>query len=171
MEKEKVLSAYLGYTLTLVQPKFLKRYFELKCDNEIIATAINPKWYLSDLEISWNKNKWLIYRPSIWRRAVEIKEVDKTLPITSFAGKLFSSTGTLELPVGQQLNLVFKIFKSGYEIRTMNDEPLVLIKDKISFKDKTEFYIQKRSELLDKYPWVIFLAWFLSQQRKQNSGS
>lgn len=169
MEEEKKLSDYIGNTLLLTQPKFLKREYLLKCGEEIIATVNHPKWYLSDFEVVWNKKKWFVYRPSIWRSAVEIKELDKELPIASYQKIRFKMEGIVNLPMGQQLKIFFKLFRGTYEIQNISGECLVLVKDKFSWKDVTEFHIQGRSELLDKYPWVILLAWYLSSQRKHSS--
>jgi hypothetical protein len=170
METEKKLSDYFGKTLLLTQLKFLGRDYELKCGDETIACISHPKWYSSNFEITWNENKWFIYHPSIWRNAVEIKEVNKELPLASYNKTRFKMEGLVNLPMGQQLKISFKMYRGSYEVQNISGECLVLIKDKFSWKDKTEFYIQKRSELLDKYPWVILLAWHTSAQRKRHSG-
>ena len=70
METEKRLSDYIGETLLLIQPKFLERDHELKCGEEIIATINHPKWYSSDFVVIWIKQKWEVYKPSIWRSVV-----------------------------------------------------------------------------------------------------
>lgn len=169
MEEEKKLSYYIGKKLLLTQPKFFKQEYLLKFGEEIIATIINPKWYRSDFEVLWNNKKWVIYRPSIWRSAIEIKELDKELPIASYQKIRFKSDGIVNLPMGQQLKISFKLFKGSYEIQNIYGECLVTVKDKLSWKDETEFHIQSKSELLDKYPWVILLAWYLSSQRKHSA--
>jgi hypothetical protein len=169
MENEKKLSDYLGQTILLTQPKFLGRVYELKCDEKTLASVSYPKWYNSDFEITWNKNKWFIYKPSIWKSSVEIKEVNKELPFESYKNVRFKTEGIINLPKGQQLKLVIKLFKSSYEVQSISGECLVLIKDKLSLTDKTEFNVQQRSELLDKYPWVILLAWYVSSQRRRHS--
>lgn len=169
MENEKVLSDYKGQTLQLIQLKFLKRDYELKCGDALIAKIHHLKWYSSDFEVEWNKNKWEIYKPSIWKGLVEIKESGKQLPFASYSKTGFKLEGIIDLPHGQKLKLVFRIFKGDYEVQTLSGERLVLIKDKCSFKDKTEFDIQQKSELLDKYPWSILLAWYLTQQRRRRS--
>lgn len=170
MENEKKLSDYLGKSLILTQPKFWGRDYQLKCEEQILAIISYPKWYSSDFEVSWDKNKWFIYHPSMWRSKIEIKEVDKQLPFASYQKVRFKSDGILDLLMGQKLKLHFKYFRGSYEVQNSAGECIVLIKDKCSLKDKTEFYIQQRSELLDKYPWVILLAWYVSAQRKRRSG-
>lgn len=169
MEYEKLLSDYMGQTLQLIQLKFLKRDYELRCVDQVVAKIRHLKWYSSDFEVEWEKNKWEIYKPSIWKSLVEIKESGKQLPFASYSRTGFKSEGVIELPRGQKLKLFFRIFKGNYEVQSISGECLVLIKDKFSFKDKTEFYIQQRSELLDKYPWSILLAWYLTQQRRRRS--
>ncbi|MDQ7816482.1 MAG: hypothetical protein RDU14_05605 [Melioribacteraceae bacterium] len=171
METEKRLSDYIGKELLLTQPKFLKRDYELKCGEEIIAKINHPKWYSSDFVAIWNKQKWEVYKPSIWRSVVEIKEAGKQLPFAAYQKTRFKSEGVVDLPRGQKLKLVLRVFKGSYEIQSISGERLVLIKDKASFKDKTEFVVEQRSELLDKYPWIILLAWYISSQRKHHSAA
>ncbi len=171
MEDEKKLSDYIGKSLLLVQPKFFSRDYLLKYGEEIVAGITHTKWYASDFIIEWGKKKWEVYKPSIWRSTLEIKEVNKQLPFASYTRKGFKSGGTINLPMGQKLSLVFKTFKGSYEIQNMNGECLILIKDKFSLKDKTEFTIQQRSELIDKYPWIILVAWYVSAQRRQHSAA
>ncbi|MBS3945786.1 MAG: hypothetical protein KGZ42_09835 [Melioribacter sp.] len=166
METEKKLSDYMGRTLLLTQLKFLKRDYELKCEEEIIASINYPKWYGSDFEIAWGNKKWFVYRPSFWKNAIEIKEASKQLPFASYKKKGFKSGGIVSLPMGEELKIFFKFFKGSYGIQNSAEECLVLIKDKFSWNDRTEFYIQKRSELLDKYPWMILLAWYVSSQQR-----
>lgn len=151
------------------QLNFFRRDYELKCGDEIIASIPYPKWYSSNFEIQWGKIRWFVYQPSIWKSLVEIKEVNKQLPFASYKKVKFKSEGTVDLPMGQQLKICFGFFKGSYEIKNVSGECLVLIKDKYSFKDKSTFYIQQRSELLDKYPWVTLLAWNISAQRKRRS--
>lgn len=171
METEKKLSDYLGKDLALTQLNFFRRDFELKCSDEIIASISHPKWYSSNFEIRWNNNKWFIYHPSIWKSIIEIKEIGKQLPLASYKKVKFKSEGIVDLPMGQQLKLYFRFFRGAYEVQNMSGECLVLIKDKFSFKEKSVFYVQQRSELLDKYPWVILLAWYISAQRKQRGAA
>lgn len=169
MEDGKRLSDYVGKSLLLVQPEFFRRDYQLKDGVEIVASITHPKWYRSNFIVEWGKMKWEVYKPSIWKSLLEIKEINKQLPFASYTRKGFKSGGTINLPMGQKLNLVFKTFKGSYEIQNMNGECLILIKDKFSLKDKTEFTIQQRSELIDKYPWVILVAWYISAQRRNHS--
>jgi hypothetical protein len=169
MENEKLLSDYIGQTLILVQPKFFSRDYLLKEDEKMVASIHHPKWYGSNFIIEWGERKLEVYRPSIWKSIIEIKECGRQLPFASYTRTGWKSEGAFNLPMGQKLKLVFRPFKGAYEIQNIGGECLVLIKDKFSFKDKTEFYVQKPSELINKYPWAILVAWHISSERKHHS--
>lgn len=171
MEEIKNLSDYIGKSLLLVQPEFFRRNYHLKDGDVIVATITHPKWYRSNFIVEWGKKKWEVYKPSIWRSSLEIKELNKQLPFAYYTRKGFKSGGTIDLPMGQKLNIAFKTFKGSYEIQKTNGECLVLIKDKFSLKDKTEFTIQQGSEIIDKHPWVILVAWYISAQRRQQTAA
>ena len=167
----KNLSDYYGQTLIFTQPSFWKRYYVLKCNDEIIATVNSVKMFGLKLEIEMFKNKWTLYRPSVWRSEVAIKESVNTLPFAKYRKEKFKLHGFVELPKGQKLKIAFKFIKKLFEIYNSSDDLLVRFKNKVSFKETIEITIEKKSELIDKYPWVIILACYLSMERKRAAGA
>jgi hypothetical protein len=73
--------------------------------------------------------------------------------------------------MGHKLIIKLGLLRSGYGIYTTNGSCLASLKDKISLKEKTEINIESNSELFDKYPWVIVLAWYLSKQRRRSAAA
>ena len=121
----------------------------------------------SNLIVNLLEKEWEIYIPKFWRSEIAIKEKGKENPFARYDKKLFSREGTVFLPKGQRLKIKFGLIKGKYGVYTTSGRCLVTIKDAISFKANTQIYIETGSELLDKYPWVIILAWHLTRKRKQ----
>jgi len=162
----KTLSDAAGQQLYIVQPSVFKRYFEILFDEEVVGTLIFPKWYSVMPEVNFLKGKWILYKPSLWKSTVEIKEHNRQLPFSKYVRTSFKSEGVVELPRGQRLKISFKPFKGLCEIHDIRNKKLVSIKQNVSFKQKSEIAIELKSELLDKYPWVIILAWHLFAQQR-----
>lgn len=165
------LSEIAGKQILLVQPSVFKRYYQILFEDEVIGEIKSLKWYSFSIEVNCFGGSWIIYKPSFWRGTWEIKESNKQLPFASYTKERFKPIGTIELPRGQKLKINFKTKKSLCEINTIRNERLVLIKEKLSFREKIEFSIEQKSELLDKYSWVIFLAWYIAKLRKRSRQS
>lgn len=162
----KKLSEYYGQKLEFNQPSVWKTYYELKAGDELIGIIKKVKKFSSQLEVEISGKKWIFYRPSFWRSEIAVKESGYSLPYAKFKGNILKQHGTIELPKGERIKLVFKTFKKNYEIQNSSGEVLVKLVDKIKFRTTVEIYMEKRSELIDKYPWIILLAWYISAQKK-----
>ena len=165
----KTLSDYIGQTLKFVEPAMLKQICELRVGDETIAKIRSPKLFSSLMVVEGSFGNWEIYRPNFWKSLVAIRESGYELPIATYEGKFFSGKGTVNLPQGERLYVVFHAFKKFYEIQNSYGERIVLFTPRFSWGgEKTDIVIEKRSTLLDKYPWVIMLVRYLALQRKRS---
>ena len=167
----KKLSDYFGKEIILIQPSVWKTYYELKSGDEILGTIKKIKTFGFQMEIALLNKKWIFYRPSFWRSEVAIKESGYTLPYAKYKGAIFKQRGIIELPRGEKMKLEFKAFKKGYELQDSSGQTLIKLIDKVSFRTNVKILIEKKSELIDKCPWVIILAWYISAIRKRAAGA
>ena len=165
----KSISDLVGEALIIHQPSVWKSNYELKHGEEILGTIRAKGFFGRNLIFKMENNEWEIYQPSFWKSEIAIRQSGHELPYATYRREGFKSRGTVRMYKGEQMRLEYKLFSSGYSIQTISAEKLVTFKDRVSFKEKTVFYIEKRSELLDKYPWVIALAWHIMLQRKRAS--
>ena len=168
----KTFSDYFGKTLLFIQPSLWKRTFELKDGNEIIGTLLYPKFFSVTAHANIFGTKWEFYEPKWWKNLIEIREVGKELAIASYKPPTFKKKGKLELPHGESVFLSSNIFKSTLEILDKYDSPLVLLKRKMNIKTTYEIHIEKRSEILDKHPWVLLLIIYIeiNKSRRRSAG-
>lgn len=165
----KKLSDYLGNDLRIFQNSILKREFELKTCDELIARLYYPK-FLSDLaELTIWEETYEIYRPKFFSRDVDVRKRGYQNPFSQFKNNFWGSSGTLELPRGIELKMKFGYFRKQAEIYLGENELLVSILNKFSIKEKSEVVIEKRSEVIDEHPWIIMLGFYLAQLMKRNS--
>lgn len=163
----KNLSEFAGETLFIHQPSVWKSYYELKHGDNVLG-QISSKGFFGISKIFKLENKeWEIYRPGFWKSEVAIRQAGYELPYATYKRDGLKSHGTVKCYRGEQMIIETKLLRGGYSVKTLSGEILAVLKDKVSIKDKTEITIVCKSELLDKYPWVIVLAWYLSMQRKQ----
>lgn len=165
----KELSEYIGQTLKFVESSILKQNCELKAGEEVLAKIRSPKFLSSLMAIDGSFGKWEFYKPSFWKSTVAIRGAGNELPIATFDKKAFSRKGTVNLPKGERLYIIFYAFKKHFEIQNSYGERIVLFTPKFSWGgEKTDIAIERKSTILDKYPWVIMLVWYLAEQRKRS---
>lgn len=157
----KTISDYIGRTIKLTQPSFFKHHYELKVDEELIATMIQPKFFSTNAETSGSFGEWEFYQPRFWRSDIEIREKGKELPIAKFVSEKWRSRGKVELPKGESLEVIFKKLGWVTEIYTSSQFKLVSFKKRFGFKTNNEITIERKSELLDRYPWLILLTIYI----------
>ncbi|MEW5843867.1 MAG: hypothetical protein AB1775_11460 [Bacteroidota bacterium] len=165
----KAFSEYMGEEIGFVQPSFFKRIHELRVGDELIGSIqqkgfFGMTWYVSML----GKN-WEIYKPSFWKTALEIREAGYEMPFATFKRDGLRSRGTLSLPMGENLKIVPHLFKKFCEITNESDDVFVRIKMKIAIGDKAEVTIEKKSETIDKYPWIVMLAYIVAIEQSRRA--
>lgn len=161
------LSQLSGRTLKITQPSIWKNIFELKYEDELLGNIRARSAFSSDLIINLLEMEWEIYSPKFWRSEIAVREKGKENPFATYDKKLFSREGMVYLPKGKRLKIKFGLIKGKYGVFTVSGRCLATIKDEISLKTSTLIQIETGSELLDNYPWVIILAWYLTRKRKQ----
>jgi len=168
----KSFSDYFGKTLQLIQPSIWKRTFELKDGNEIIGTLSYPKFFSVTAHANIFGTKWEFYEPKWWKNLIEVREVGKSIPIFSFRPAVFKRKEKLELPRGESLWLASNLFRSTIEILDNYESRLILLNRKMNIKTKYEIQIEKRSEVLDKHPWVLLLIIYIeiNKSRRRSAG-
>lgn len=157
----KTISEYFGQTIRLTQPSIFKHYYELRAGDELIASLVQPKFFSTNTETSGSLGEWEFYQPGFWRSDIEIREKGKEISIAKFVSEKWRSRGKVELPKGESFEIVSKKLGWLIEIYNSSQIKIVSIKKRFSFKTMLEITIEKKSELLDKYPWVVLLVVFI----------
>ena len=167
----KRFSDYIGSELLIFQKSILKREFELRAGDELIARLYYPKFFSDLAEVTLQEETYEFYRPKFFSRDVDVRKKGHQNPIAQFKNNFWGSKGVLELPRGIRVNMKFGVFRKQAEIYLGENDLVVTMLSRFSFKERSEVIIEKRSDVLDEYPWVIMLAFYLSQLRKRNSAA
>lgn len=162
----KLISDYIGKNLRIVQQSIFKRYFELFADDELLLKMHYPKTFSALAEVEGLDGKWQIKKTSFWKSKLDIFQKNNDLPFASYRSSFWGRDGVIELPKGEKLNSKYNLWKSLFQISSSADGLLISIKTGIPAKirllkgTKAEVVIEKKSELLDKHPWVVMLIWY-----------
>lgn len=168
----KTLSEYFGKTLHFIQPSIWKRSFELKYGSEEIGTLTYPKFFSVKARAKIFGAQWEFYEPKWWKNLIEIREAGKELPIASYKPALLKSKEKIALPYGESLILQANLFSTSLEILDNYNSRLVSLKKKMNIKTTYEILIEKRSEVLDRNPWVLLLIIYaeINKNRRRSAG-
>lgn len=169
----KLLSEYLGENILIAQMSVFKRNYEIRVNEELMGSIQQKGFFGMMWKVEIQNKKWEIYKPSFWRSALAIRAAGYEMPIANYTRDGLRSRGTLALPMGKNFKIVPHLFRGFCEIN--NEQEICLVKiipKKISLKDKAEVVIVKKDDLLDKYPWIIILAYIITiEQRHQAAHS
>jgi len=167
----KKISDYIGNELLIIQKSFWKKEFGLLAGDEIISRLYYPKFFGDTAELSVRDEIYEFYKPRFFSREVDIRKKGYQNPIAHFKNNFWRSRGILELPRGIRLNMKFRYFRKQAEIYLGDEDLLVSILNKFSLKERCKVVIEKRSEIIDEYPWLIMLGFYLAQLMKRNSAA
>lgn len=168
----KRLSEYIASPLYFTQKNILKREFELVAAGEIIAKMYYPKFLSTAAIVEGLDQKYEIKPINFWATCVGIFKQGYQMPFSEYKNTTFwGIRGEISLPRGEKLTLKFGSFRKSCEIYNSHDELLITFKNKFSLKEKNTISIEKRSDIIDENPWVIFLAFYKILQQNKNSGA
>lgn len=167
----KNLSQLAGHTFNIVQPSIWKNHFEIKYNEQILGTIDKHGLFGTKVQIKIFNKAWEIYPQKFWTSKIAIKETGKENPFAFYRRKIFSGEGFVHLPKGKRLKIKLGTFRSTSGIYNMMGKCIASLKDRISLKSvtaMTEINIVESSEILEENPWVIILAWHLTQMRRRS---
>lgn len=167
----KKLSDYIGNELKIYQNSILKRDFELKSGDDLIARLYYPKFFSDLAELKIGDEELEFYRPKFFKRDVDIRKKGYQNPFAHFKNKFWGRKGVLELPRGIRLTIKFGFFRKQAEIYLGESDLLVSILSRFSMKERSQVIVEKRSDIIDEYPWIIMLGFYLAQLMKRNSAT
>jgi len=166
----KSLSELAGETLIIRWPSMLQNYYELRHYKEVLGTIKPEGLFNTRKSVNIFSSQFEFYRPNFFSSEFAIKEALKELPYAKYRNDGFKFRGTVYLPRGDRFKLIFRFFKGTFYIQTDNLQIIASFKYSIAVGERTMVKIEQKSKLLDIYPWIIFLAWYLAVYRKMRYG-
>jgi hypothetical protein len=152
----------IGRELKWVQPKALKMEYELRTDDELIATLRFRSSFGSFATAESADGCWTFKRVGFWQTRVTIRGCGSETDIASFKNNTWSGGGTLELPDGRKILAATNFWKTSFEFKTETGETLVRFKTGglVHFSAKVD--IQPAAAEVPELPWVVMFGWYFA---------
>jgi hypothetical protein len=167
----KTLSQYKSEQLQLIQPTIWKRIYQLRTPDAVLLTMTYPKFFSTLAVVEGFGETWEFQKPSIWKSNLEIKKKENQLPFAKFTTEKWGRGGTVELPNGERIDYVFKMWKSINELYSQQKIKLVSFKRASWWKTSLNVIIEHESDLLEKNPWIIMVVYYVMLERRQNANA
>ena len=165
----KTLSQYTNATLRLEQPSVWKRVHHLRAGDEILCTMTRPHFFGTTVVIAGFGETWEVSQPSIWRSVLEIKRQHQHLPFATFVSGKWGKAGTFVLPNGERIEFVQSMWKAVNELHSAQKITLVSMKRNSWRKRGLQVVIEHPSDVLDRYPWIIMVAYMKILERQRQT--
>ncbi|MDP2036354.1 MAG: hypothetical protein Q8L04_03160 [Ignavibacteria bacterium] len=165
------ISDYIGHELEIVNKHIFKSLFELKANGISILSLRSTDFWGNHHEIAGFEKVWELSKPSVWRSTIEVREKDSSAVIATFESSAFGKTNTITLPRGEKLLIGTHIWKSMYELQNELGTRLVIFENKKWYSQKINVTIEKKLEVLDKYPFILLLVFFTVLQRQHQAAA
>ena len=166
-----MLSNLVGETLTFTQPSLMKRQFELVSSDGVIATMVFPKLFSSKSIVNGFDENWEIKQLNIWGRELGVYKPGYQMPFARYISNFWRTKGTIELPKGARLNCKTGYIKKPMKIFSSTGELILSYVNEFALKGRTTVKIEKKSELIEKYPWILMLGWYIILQNRRGRAS
>jgi len=163
----KIISDYIGKELIFVKKQLLGKTYELKYENEVLCQMKIQNVFTKRAIVSGFllKEDIEFYKNSFLSNETCIRNVNNELPFATYKSPILSLSGTIFLPMGEQLFVKYDFFGLNYEVRDQFNETLIKLKNNM-FYPQAKIEILKKSNLLDKHPWILALLFYVMLKRR-----
>lgn len=145
--------------------------YELRAADTVVMTMTYPKLFSTLAIVEGFGETWELSKPSIWRSVLEIKKKGNQLPFAKYKPEKWGRGGTFEMPNGERIEYVFKMWKGRNELHSQLKQRLVVIKQKSMWSSALNVTFKNHSEALEKNPWIIMAVKYFIAERRNNAAA
>jgi hypothetical protein len=144
------------------QPSALRMEYELGAPDEPIATLRFRSSFGSLATVESADGCWTFKRVGFFEPRISVRVCGSETEIATFRNNTWSGGGALELPDRGNLKATTNFWKTRLEFRAENDESLIRFEPGgiLHMHCSVEIAPQAK-ELLEKFPWLVSLGWYL----------
>jgi hypothetical protein len=163
----------IGRQLQWAQPSAMKREFELRDGEELVATLRFRSSLGSLATVQASEGSWTFKRVGFWSTRVTICPAGSEEEIAVFRNATWHGGGTLELPDGRQFRASTNFWMTRYDFVDSADQRLVqFTRIRGAFHHSAQVEIAEAAAKLAELPWMVALGWYLAiKMRDDASGA
>ena len=166
----KRLRDLVGCELKWIQPRAMKRGFELKNGEETVAVLDFRSAFGSLATAGTAEGSWTFKRVGFWSSRVTIRPADHDQEIAIFRNSTWSAGGSLEMADGRRDRANTNFWMTSFEFKGDGDEPLVRfvkIRGMVHLSSMVE--ITPAGARLPELPWIVALGWYLTVKMQDDA--
>ncbi len=163
----KRLTDLVGREMKWTQPSMMKRAFELRDGEDVVAKLTFLRSSLASAETA--DGTWTFKRVGFWVTRATVRDASEQ-EIASFRNNTWSSGGTLVFPDGREFRANTNLWNSKYEFRDAHDEPLVKYRKVTGLAHFSSWMeITAAGAALAELPWLATLGWYLAVKMRDDA--
>jgi hypothetical protein len=157
----KAIAAYIGQSLQWTQPQALKKKFELRAADEILATLELRSMFGSLGRGESADGCWTFKRVGFFQTRVTIRSCESETEIAQFKNSTWKGGGTLELPDGRELRATTNFWQTKLDFLDPSEAPLISFHSGGVLHLSAEVNLQPNASTLPELPWITMLGFYL----------
>jgi hypothetical protein len=152
----------IGRELKWQQPKAWKMQYELRADDELIATLRFRSSFGSFATAESADGCWTFKRVGFWQTKATIRACGSDNDIAVFRNNTWSGGGTLELSEGRKFLATTNVWQTNFEFQSETGQILVRFKPGGFVHLSATVEIQTDAAGVPELPWIVMLGWYLT---------
>jgi len=158
----KLIAEAIGRELKWVQPSAWKMEYELRADDELIATLRFRSSWGTFATAESADGCWTFKRIGFWQTKATIRACGSDTELALFKNNTWSGGGTLEFADGRKLLASTNGWRTTFEFKSETGETLVRFKSGGFVHLSATVEIQPDSAGMTELPWIVMLGWYLT---------
>ncbi len=167
----KRLSEVTGLALQWMQPSAWREAYELRANNDVVATLHFRSAFGSLATAQTADDCWTFKRVGFWKTRVTVRRCDAEVDLAVFHNNTWKGGGTLELADGRRYLASTNTWQTRYEISDEAGESLLLFAIGGVLRQSAQVTIHPAAVRLDTLPLLLTLSWYLVVMMYQDSAA
>ena len=156
----KIVSS-ISQPLEWQQPNLLKMEYELKSRDSLLATLRFRSFWGTFATAETADGCWTFKRVGFWQTRVTIHPCNSEDEIAAFKNDTWSDGGTLLFPDKRKYLANTNFWKTQYEFKTENGEPLIHFQNVGFVRPSAKVTIHESAKAMPELSWIVTLGWYL----------
>jgi hypothetical protein len=156
--------------LEWVQPRALKMHYELRSDNELIATLGFRSVWGSFATAESADGCWTFKRVGFFQTRATIRACGSDADIATFKNNTWSGGGTLTLADGREFLATTNLWQTQLDIQTAAGEVLVHLKTSGFWQNSASVDLTPVGLQMPELPWMVLFAWYVVVMMQMDAG-
>ena len=165
------LRDFAGRELQWSQPSALRREFELRAGDTVLARLEFRSMFGSLATLQSEEGSWTFKRIGFWRSRVSIRALTEDRDLATFTNNTWTAGGTLEMADGRQFRANSNFWMTTFQFTDGNDEPLVRFTRVGGVLHlSSHVLVTAAGAKLAELPWLVALGWYLAIKMHDDAG-